>query len=378
MKIGLEIQPILKDKTGVGWHTQKIIEQFKNGKFQFEGYGFNFLHRNKVSADLSRLNFKCKINPFIPYGVYKRIWRFLPFTYNFLFNSNADIYHFFNFIVPPRIKGKVIVTVHDMVYKAYPETMSDKNFKLLDRELKRSLDRADKIVTVSEFSKMEISNLINIPSSKIDVVYNGVDEIYYNNDFDENQQEKIRTKYGLPPKYMLYLGTIEPRKNIGRIIEAYYNYVRETRDDVYLVIAGKIGWKCDEVFQKIRDYRLEKRIILTGYVEEDDKPLIYKMSSLFIFPSLYEGFGMPVLEAMAAGVPVITSKTSALPEVAGDAAMPVDPLDVGQIAEYIKIVFRDDALRNDMIKRGIRQSMKFSWEKSAEKLLSIYEEVSKL
>lgn len=375
MKIGLEIQSILKDKTGVGWYTQKIIENFNNSEIEFEGYGFNFLNRNDIKEELEHLNFNCKINNFIPYSIYRRIWKFIPISYNTLFNSDVDIYHFFNYIVPPKINGKVIVTVYDMVYKVYPETMTKRNYERLDKELKRSVDRADKIITISKNSKKEIVKFLDVDEAKIEIVYPGIDKNLYFKDYNDEDIKRVRNKYNLPLKYILYLGTLEPRKNIIRIIDAYAALKNQIDENICLVIAGKKGWMYEDIFNKVDTYGLKDDVIFTGYVDEKDKPIIYKMSKVFIFPSLYEGFGMPVLEAMAAGVPVITSNTSALPEVVGDAGILVNPYDILEIANSLKKILEDSQIRLQLIEKGLKQSLKFSWKKSAEKLLEIYKEV---
>ncbi|RKD32279.1 glycosyltransferase family 4 protein [Thermohalobacter berrensis] len=375
MKIGVEIQPILKDKTGVGWYTQKILKNFYNNDFNFEGYGFNFINRNNIKDSLENINFNIKINKLIPYSIYRRVWAYIPLTYNSLFNSKADIYHFFNYIVPPRIKGKVIVTVYDMVYKLHPETMDKRNFNRLDKELKRSVEKADKIITISKNSKKEIIKFLDVSEEKVEIVHPGIDIKLYNRDFNREEINKVREKYKLPEKYILYLGTLEPRKNISTIIKAYQNLLKKYDTNIYLVIAGKKGWMYKEIFKKVKDYGIEKKVIFTGYVDEEDKPLIYKMSKAFVFPSLYEGFGMPVLEAMSAGVPVITSNTSALPEVVGNAGLLVNPKSTKELTNAIIKVIEDRNSRNKMVQEGIRQSKKFSWKRSAEKLLQVYREV---
>jgi glycosyltransferase involved in cell wall biosynthesis len=377
MKIVIDIQPIFKYKTGIGWYTQKLLKQLNSNEIIFEGHGFNFLNRNNIQNDLANLKFKNKINSLMPYGIYRRIWHYLPISYNALFDSNADIFHFFNYIVPPKIKGKVIVTVYDMVYKLYPETMTKRNYKRLDKELKRSVDRADKIITISENSKNEIIKFLNVDATKIEIVYPGIDRINYTKKYSNDEINKVKKKYKLPSKYILYLGTLEPRKNIVRIIESYSKLKTQINEQIYLVIAGKKGWMYEEIFKKVESLGLENDVIFTGYVDEIDKHLLYKMSEVFVFPSLYEGFGMPVLEAMAAGVPVITSNTSALPEVVGDAGILINPNDVEELANAMKKVLEDKDLKQKLIKKGLTQSLKFSWEKSARKLLEIYKEVGK-
>lgn len=375
MKIGLEIQPILKNKTGVGWYTKEILDNIDMDIFDMEGFGFNFMNRHDIQQNLNKLKFNYKINKLMPYGFYRRIWDYFPISFNKLFNTNAEIFHFFNYIVPPKIKGKVIVTVYDMVYKTFPNTMDRRNYKMLDKELRRSIERSDRIITISQNSKKEIIEYLHVSEDKIDIVYPAVDHDKYSKRFSDLEIEKTRSKYNLPSHYILYLGTLEPRKNIEKIIDSYAKLNDELKEEYHLVIAGKKGWMYDSVFERVKEYGLQHKVVFTGYVEEEDKPLIYKLSDLFIFPSLYEGFGMPVLEAMASGIPVITSNTSSLPEVVGEAGILVDPQNTNDITIAINDILCNSDLKKDMIKKGLCQSKKFSWEKSAYELLNIYREV---
>ncbi|TDX59260.1 glycosyltransferase family 4 protein [Orenia marismortui] len=374
MKIGLDIQSTLKNKTGVGWYTQNIIENLADNELEFEGYAFNFLGRNNIHKSISTLNFDVKINKILPYSLYRRIWSYLPIPYNHLVNSQADIFHFFNYILPPKIRGKVIVTVYDMVYKLFPETMTKKNYRWLEKGLQRSINRADKIITISKSAKKDIMKYLAIDEEKIEIIYPGIDHELYSSELKVGKVKELREKYNIPKNFILYLGTLEPRKNIGRIIDAYAKYQQQAKDDISLVLAGKKGWMYQEIFDKVKEHSLEDKVVFTGYVNEIDKPAIYKMSKLFIFPSLYEGFGMPVLEAMASATPVITSNISSLPEVVGDAALLVDPYDISDISSVIKRILEDKKLQLRMIEQGLKQSAKFSWQKSAEKLLTVYKE----
>lgn len=375
MQISLELQPILKSKSGIGWYTFNIIKQLNNREYNLIGEGFNFLSRNDVENELRDINIETVFCKLIPYGIYKRIWNYIPIKYNTLFKSKSDIYHFFNFIVPPKIDGKVIVTVYDMVYKKIPETMTKANYKRLNKNLKRSVDRADIIITISENSKQEIIEYLNVPESKIRIVPPGVDLNVYNKDYAVDEMEMIKEKYKLPDRYFLYLGTLEPRKNIEAIVEAFALYKKQNNDNIKLVLAGKKGWMYESIFEKIKNNNIENEVVFTDYVDENDKVLIYKMSEVFLFPSLYEGFGMPVLEAMACGVPVITSNTSSLPEVSGDACILVEPKDVNSMVAAMKSIVLDEEYKNSLIKKGLEQSKKFTWEKSSQKLVKIYKEL---
>lgn len=379
MKLGLELQPCLKNKSGIGIYTYELTKRLQQYKeIELNGHIFNFLNRNDISKDLDGIDIEKNICSLFPYGVYRRIWHYIPIKYNWLCRDNADIYHFFNFIVPPRIKGKVITTIHDMTYELYPETMDKRNLKRIKSDIQYSVDRSDKIITVSESSKNDIIKFLNVDESKIEIVYNGVDYEKFNKYYTEDIKLIVRNKYNLPQNYILYMGTLEPRKNIDSIIEAFALIKKQKDfDNIKLVIAGKKGWLFEDIFNLVDKLNLKDHVIFTDYVDETDKPIIYNMAKLFVFPSLYEGFGIPVLEAMASSVPVIASNVSSLPEVAGNAAILVNPKDIEGIAKNIIKILSDDDLKNELVRKGHIQAQKFTWEGSAEKLYNIYKEIMK-
>ncbi|NRY60528.1 glycosyltransferase family 4 protein [Clostridium beijerinckii] len=379
MKVSLELEPCLKNKSGIGIYTYELSKCLqKYSDITLYGHIFNFINRNNIDKDIEGLNFNKNIFRLFPYGVYRRVWNYVPIRYNFLFNDKSDIYHFFNFIVPPRIKGKIITTIHDMTYELYPETMDIRNLKRIKNDIQYSVNRADKIITVSESSKKDIIRFLNIEESKIEVIYNGVEYNKFNKSYSEEEKNRVRYRYGLPQNYILYMGTLEPRKNIESIIEAFSLLKKENAPNsknIKLVIAGKKGWLFERILNLVDKLNLKDDVIFTDYIDENDKSIIYNMASLFVFPSLYEGFGIPVLEAMASSVPVITSNVSSLPEVAGDAAILVEAKDIKSIAKYMGKVLVDKELRNNLIKNGHEQAKKFTWESSAEKLITIYRDL---
>lgn len=372
MKIGLELQSTVKNKTGIGWYTQKLIEHICVDKqFEYEGYLFNFLYRNKIEYINEQENIAYKTNVFLPYSIYRRIWNYIPLSYNNAFMASADIYHFFNYIVPPRVKGRVVVTVYDMVYKKYPETMKPVTRIRLENELKRSVDRADVVITISENSKKEIVEFLNVDENKIFIVPPGISLEEFNRYLTSDVETTIRMKYNLPEKYILYLGTLEPRKNVETIIKAFALF-KKHETNIKLVLTGNNGWKYEGIYKLVQDLDLEADIVFTGYVDENDKWAIYKMSELFVFPSLYEGFGMPVLEAMACGIPVITSNCSSLPEVVGEKGCMVNPYDAEKMSEYMFKIISDKSYRNFLIQYGLERAKSFTWDISAKKMIDIY------
>ena len=369
-KISLELQWAVGKKTGVGWYIYNIVKELsKSDRNDYIAEFINFMGRHDVKSQID-YDIKIKQNKMITYTMYNFLTKKLNIRHNLIFGTKSDIYHFFNFTIPKNIKGKVIVTIHDTVFISAPETMG--NRKALE-EYKYGAKKSDLIITVSKSAKNDIIKNLGVIEDKIEIVHPGIDIESYSKKYEKEYLEKIRKKYKLPLEYILYLGTIEPRKNIERIVKAFKNYKKEVKDDLKLVIVGNKGWKYDNIMKLIESMGTD--IILTGYIDEEDKIPIYKLAQIFVFPSLYEGFGMPVLEAMAAGVPVITSNVSSLPEVAGDAAILVDPLNEDEIFEAYKKIRNDSNYREEMILKGYEQAKKYQWKYSAKKLEEIYDKI---
>lgn len=379
MKISLELQPCLRTKSGIGIYAYEISKALQSiNDLELIGDAFNFRNKHNFESDIKDINFSINTCKLLTYGVYRRLWNYIPIKYNSLFDDKADIYHFFDYVVPPRVKGKVVTTIHDLTYELYPSIVEKKTLNRIKSGIQYSVDRADRIITISESSKKDIINILNVSEHDIDIVPPGVDYNLFNKSYTESEKQSARSKYDLPEKYILYMGTLEPRKNIESIIEAFGLFKRENdinSKDIKLVIAGKKGWMFETIFNLANNLNLEEDIVFTDYVYEIDKPIIYKMANLFIFPSIYEGFGIPVIEAMASSVPVITSNVSSLPEVVGDAAVMVEPKDIVSIAEYMSKILGDQEYSSDLIKKGHIQAQIFTWEASARKLYDVYKSI---
>jgi len=372
MKVSIELKPCLKNKSGIGVYAYELTKRLQKFKdIEFEGCIFNFLNKDSIPNDIEKLHINKNICRLFQYGVYRRIWSYIPIKYNFLFRSNSDIYQFFNFVVPPNISGTVITTIHDLTYKLYPNTMDASNKKRLEKDMKSTIKRADYIITISESSKRDIIKYLHVDENKIQVIYPGVDEVY-KKVLNSDEIIAVKNKYNIHGKYLLYLGTLEPRKNIETIIRAYSCFKKSDKENIKLVLAGKKGWLYDNIFKLVKEFDIEDSVIFTDYIDDSDKATLYQGAEMFLFPSLYEGFGMPVIEAMASRIPVITSNSSSLPEVSGEAAIITDPLDYKKISESIELILNDNGLREKMVNEGIKQANKFSWDLSAEKLKNIY------
>jgi mannosyltransferase B len=369
-KISLELQWAVGKKTGVGWYIYNIVKELsKSDKNDYIAEFINFMGRHDVKSQID-YDIKIKQNKLLTYTMYNFLTKKMNISHNLILGTKSDIYHFFNFTIPKNVKGKIINTIYDTVFISAPETMG--NRKEIE-EYKYGAQKSDLIITISESAKNDIIKNLGVSENKIEIVYPGIDLERYSKKYEKEDLEKIRKKYKLPLEYILYLGTIEPRKNIERTIKAFIKYKKEVKDDLKFVIVGGKGWKYDNIMKLIESMGTD--IILTGYIDEEDKIPIYKLAQIFAFPSLYEGFGMPVLEAMAAGVPVITSNVSSLPEVAGDAAILVDPLNENKIFEAYKKILSDKKLQMEMIEKGLEQAKKFEWKESVKVLEQIYEKI---
>ena len=377
MKVNIELQPALKDRTGVGWYVYEVVKHLPKDKIKITGTIFNFFKRRDDTEVIKDLNVSISTFYLLPYRAYLFLTKKFNIPHNYFFRPKADLYHFMGYIVPYNIKGKVILTVYDLVVELFPETMEEKNRELLRKEMHRSIKRADHIITISNSAKEELVKILGINEDKIDIVSPGVNYDIFNARINTDIKKIVKQKYNLPDEYILYLGTLEPRKNISSLIKAFINLKKEKKILEKLVIVGKKGWNYENIYKIIHDNNMEDEIIFTGYVDENEKPAIYQMSKLFVFPSLYEGFGIPVLESMASGVPVIVSNTSSLPEVVEDAAILVDPQKVKDIETSIYKVLTNKELRIELIEKGLKQSKKFTWENSANKLCEIYDKVVK-
>ena len=383
IKISYAVQPLCSNiKTGIGYYSynllKNIINQSTHDNYELDFHVFDFLGKNsgkeKIKALYQDQNINIKVNNMIPNGIYLRSQAFFKyFSYEHLFNSKSDITHFFNYLIPRKIRSKTITTIYDMVYKLYPETMDKGNYNLLDKGLERSCKESDLIISISENSKAEIANYMNVPLSKICVVYPAVD--FY--DYFPQPKEKVNNilkKYRITGDYILYLGTLEPRKNLMSLIKAFFE-VKERNKGLKLVLAGNKGWKYQEIFNLVSSLNLSKSVIFTGYVDEIDKPALYSGALIFIFPSYYEGFGMPPLEAMACGVPTIVSNSSSLPEVVGNSGLYINPNYHEDIASKINLLLQDESLRLHLIEEGQKQAQNFSWIDSAKKTLEAYKKL---
>lgn len=373
MLIGWNTSLLQKNLSGVGNYIEKILIEF--GKTKLKDNLILFGAKNDY--DYSKINLEDRTllsNRIISKNKISRIiWEqsILPMKSS---EKNIEILHCPAHVSPLVSSKKIILTIHDLAFKLLPKTFKLPNRIYLNNIVPVSIKKADKIIAVSKNTKKDIIEQYNIPSDKITVIYNGI-----NNDYKVIDKSdiinKIKKKYNLSNEFILYLGTLEPRKNITNLIKAYSLYKSKLNNEIKLVIAGGKGWLYEDVFSLVEEKQLEEDVVFTGYVDEEDIVPLYNAATLFVYPSLYEGFGLPPLEAMACGTPVITSNVSSLPEVVGDAAITVDPHNINKLSQAINRILDNENLQNEMIQKGIERSKKFTWEKTARETIKIYEKV---
>lgn len=381
MNISFDAVPLISDRmTGIGWceagQTMALARLYPENR-----YTYSFFSRKDDHIKLERIapfagkNIDTRLVHFSGY-IYRAASTFLPVPYSTFFGTSDDLTHFFNYIVPPGVKGKTVVTVHDMVYKAFPETVRARTKYMLNSGLKQSMNRADMIVTDSQFSKDEIIKYFPQHSDKIRVVQCGVDLEKFRPCTEPERIPEVKKSLGIEGDYFLYLGTIEPRKNLERLIKAYHICTQRIGSDLpKLVLAGGKGWLYDSIFAKVTELGLTDRVIFTKYVPSEDMNPLMCGAVAFVFPSIYEGFGMPPLEAMACGVPVLASDAASLPEVTGDCAVICDAYSEESIAEGLLHLYDDTALRADLSRRGLERASQFTWDASAKQLYNVYKEL---
>jgi glycosyltransferase involved in cell wall biosynthesis len=284
----------------------------------------------------------------------------------------ARLFHATEHLLLPLHGIPTVLTVHDLIFRQLPQHHKRLNRWYLNLTMPLYCRRASRIIAVSEAARRDLIAAYGVPSEKITVIYEAADPRFCPQ--SAVAVASALARYDLPARYLLFVGTIEPRKNLDRLLAAFERIYREGLSDA-LVIVGKRGWLTDDFFAALEHSPVREHVIFPGFVPDADLPAVYTGAQSLVLPSLCEGFGLPVLEAMACRTPVICSNTSSLPEVAGDAALLIDPTDVDQIAGAITRVLTDSALSEQMRVRGEAQAARFSWERTAEETLAVYHQL---
>ncbi len=289
-----------------------------------------------------------------------------------LLRDRLDLFHATHYVIPPLARARAVVTIHDIIHVLYPQFLPNRAALLYARVMiRRALKRADRILTVSYNTKRDLVDYFGISPARVEVVYNGVSARFHP-DLPRAERDRVTAKYGLPRPYLLFLGGEKPHKNVRNVIRAFGQARRERALPHALVLAGPMPKNRSRVEALVSALELETRVFRPGIVPEEDLPGLFAGADAFLYPTLYEGFGLPVVEAMACGVPVLTSSTSALQEIAGGYAYLVDPMDVEAIARGIVELATDPLRRAEFAELGKRRARDFSWDHAAEQTLKVY------
>lgn len=290
-----------------------------------------------------------------------------------LVRERADLLHALAFVSPLAWRGKSVVTVYDLSFLRFPEVYNRSNRLYLGTFTPPSLRRAERVITISEDARRDVIELCGVAPERVTAILLAADARFA--PAGAADVEAFRRRQGLPERFVLYQGTLQPRKNVETLVRAYALLRSQGNDDHILVLAGPRGWQHEPIFDLIRQLGLEGAVMFPGFVPDDDLPLWYSSATVFAFPSRYEGFGLPLLEAMACGTPVVSSNASSLPEVVGDAGLLVDPSDAEGLSGSLRRLLEDEALRSSLSAAGRARAQTFSWRRTASETVQVYREV---
>lgn len=367
MRIGFEATSLIGQPSGVGKYTGRLLAALLKANPESEYLLYSNKPIDSLESSLSRAT------PIYHPSASKRLlWMHFVLP-TVIRRSQPQLCHFPNAMAPLRQQKPFVLTIHDaslFLYSNYHPLTRLVSIRLALPHLAR---RASAIITVSNNARDDLLRILKLPEEKVKVIYNaaGID---FKPVSDPSQREVLRRRYELPDEYIAFVGTIEARKNLVRLVRAF-DQVRKAGFPHKLVIAGTPGWMSGTLFDQIDHLDMGDWVKMVGYVPDEDLPGLFSMASLFVYPSLYEGFGLPPLEAMACGTPVVVSDASSMPEVCGVAAHYIDPEDESSIAEGMLTVLRDRDYQQELIERGFERSRRFTWEEAAQKTIDVYQQV---
>lgn len=366
LRIGIDVHSIGSQNGGNETYYRELVKGLIKSRCQYEFYLY---HTHPVNEPLIKSGDNFCLKQLVPRHPLLRIPLTVPWRAR---ADGLDLFHA-QFIVPPFLKCKTVTTIPDIAFEHFPQMFPAHQTALLKTLVRASARRADHIITVSEYSKWDITRTYGIEPENITVTYEAAGRQFgpLNRDW---AKEDVGRKYGIGEAFVLYVGRLQARKNLARLVESYAR-LRKAGLEHKLVLVGKVDSLFQPVAARIHELKLENDVKLLGFVDDEDLPSLYNAAEVFVYPSLYEGFGLPLLEAMACGTPVITTRGSSLAEVAGDACLLVEPLDESSIAGALQRILEDRALRQRLSLAGLNRSRNFSFEKTARETLGVYERV---
>ena len=374
MRIGIDYTPAVRQHGGIGRYTRELVgallAQDSSHRYTlFAAVGGVNAEEWTSGQGTARVAFRSFP---VSDDWLARIWHRLrlPIPVETI-TGIVDTFYSPDFVLPPTLPhARTLLTVHDLSFLLYPEHFVPKLVRYLTTVVPRSIARADRVLADSESTRDDLISQYDTPPDKVEVLYSGADSRFQPSP-TSGEQERLQARYRIGKRpYVLSVGTLQPRKNYVNLIRAFARLECGTQ----LLIAGGWGWLYECVFAEAEKHN--DRVHLLGLVDDADLPALYRNAALFALPSLYEGFGLPVLEAMACGIPVVCSDCSSLPEVAGDAALLVDPCDPDAIAAAMTTVLTDDDQRIEMVSRGLAQASRFTWDKAARQLLDVFDSLA--
>jgi glycosyltransferase involved in cell wall biosynthesis len=377
VKIGIDISLTIGEKAGVGYYSANLVEALakidKKNKYQLYPFFYHIYHPDfRTATAPSQSNFHLRFVK-LPKRFVDLLWN-SPIPKKWILGA-VDILHSTTFCAPRDHFGKLIVTIYDISFITLPECHTDANRQHCFQGTLDAVRYADRIIAISNHGKEELIKMFNADPGKIVVTHLAAKDIFKPQASAE--QSRVLAKYGIPTNFIFSVGSCEPRKNISTLIRTFASLPESAKREHPLVIAGGKGWLNSDLHALLESLP-SSQIRHIGYVDEQDLPVLYSAAAMFVYPSLYEGFGLPIIEAMSCGAPVIASNTSSMPEVGGDAALYFDPVDTIQLKDRMLELIDDIDLKAELRQRGFDRARGFSWEKTARQTLRIYEETYKM
>ena len=373
MRIGIDYSIAVRPGAGITRYTRELVQ----GLTQIDSDSEYILLWPGLDADAEEVERAVPKTPNVrsvrlplTFRALTILWHRLGLPlYADLLTGWVQVFHCPDFALAPLHRAKGVVTIHDLSFLRFPEFTDASLLSYLHKVVPDSVRRAELVLADSNATREDVINWLNVDPGRVQVVYAGVHQRFRP---VENAQALLatRARYRLPDRFVLAVGTVQPRKNLTRLIEAFGQIAHH--EDVQLIIVGRLGWLFDSTLQRVAELQLQDHVRFLGFVPDDDLPALYSLASCFAFPSVYEGFGLPPLEAMACGTPVVSSNVSSMPEVLGTAALFIDPYDVDALAEALRQVLADPELQRTMSQAGLEQVKAFSWTAAAQRLLTVY------
>jgi glycosyltransferase involved in cell wall biosynthesis len=374
MRIGIDYTAALRQGGGIGRYTRNLVQALaaQDGRYEYVllaagGWG-------AAGTKPWPSNFRLRSFPLSDRWlsvIWQRLRLPLPVQ---LVSGHLDLFHSPDFVLPPVGRTPTVLTVHDLSFLRLPQFFVPAFRTYLEAAVSRAVRRADHILADSESTRRDLAELLAVPASKVSVLYPGVEDRFGPVE-DQEVLSRVRARYDLPARFVLGVGTLQPRKNFEGLVEAFGRLLAAGHDlpDMGLVIAGGKGWLGADLLALAARHGFQERVVLPGFVDDEDLPALYTLAAALAFPSWYEGFGLPLLEAMACGTPVVSADNSSLPEVVGDAGLLVDAGSPEELANAMAVLLLHDGQRRQLVEAGQRQARRFTWERAARQLLQVYQ-----